>query len=527
MAMPAMAQETYESATIATTDLNGTARYVGMGGAMEALGADISTISTNPAGIGLMRRSSVCMSGGAYSTKGDSKTASEFLDIKNDKTPMSFDQIGFVYANELASGNFINFALNYNKSRNFNQILTTDGAVNRASQNKVLYNRTQGTLNNYDSNTYSQSDWLYMHSLCTENGDQNVYYNDADRIFFAQDTKGYISNFNASVSGNSNDRVYWGFALGFYDVNYSHSQAYSEDLVEYKTTNNPSPAGIVTLVDERKITGQGFDIKAGIIFRPIAESPLRIGFSIATPTFYELTSGNSTILLNEAYTNNEDGTKSPIGIQNYTVDGNHVYSNDEYTYKMNTPWKFGASLGYTIGNNIALGASYEYADYTCIDNRYISYRTYNDYYGYEENKSESDNTMNRHTENTLCGVSTIKLGAEYRPIPELAIRAGYNYVAPMYQSNGIRNLDLGTDGCYFASTTNWTNWKATNRFTCGVGFNINSFNIDVAYQHSSQKGDFHPFQSISRMCNGDTNIAPSIDVNNNHNQFLITLGYRF
>ena len=50
-AMPMAAQETYENANIATEDLNGTARYVGMGGAMEALGADISTIGTNPAGM--------------------------------------------------------------------------------------------------------------------------------------------------------------------------------------------------------------------------------------------------------------------------------------------------------------------------------------------------------------------------------------------------------------------------------------------------------------------------------------------
>ena len=42
--IPAIAQETYENAKIASQDLNGTARYVGMGGAMEALGADISTI---------------------------------------------------------------------------------------------------------------------------------------------------------------------------------------------------------------------------------------------------------------------------------------------------------------------------------------------------------------------------------------------------------------------------------------------------------------------------------------------------
>ena len=48
--LPVAAQDTYESARLLGSDLNGTARYVGMGGAMDALGADLSTISTNPAG---------------------------------------------------------------------------------------------------------------------------------------------------------------------------------------------------------------------------------------------------------------------------------------------------------------------------------------------------------------------------------------------------------------------------------------------------------------------------------------------
>ena len=41
MGLPAAAQDTYESARLLGSDLNGTARYVGMGGAMEALGADM------------------------------------------------------------------------------------------------------------------------------------------------------------------------------------------------------------------------------------------------------------------------------------------------------------------------------------------------------------------------------------------------------------------------------------------------------------------------------------------------------
>ena len=39
MAAPALAQETYQDTKLAENSLNGTARYVGMGGAMEALGA--------------------------------------------------------------------------------------------------------------------------------------------------------------------------------------------------------------------------------------------------------------------------------------------------------------------------------------------------------------------------------------------------------------------------------------------------------------------------------------------------------
>ena len=62
--LPAAAQDTYESARLLGSDLNGTARYVGMGGAMEALGADISTISTNPAGIALFRHSNISTSFG-------------------------------------------------------------------------------------------------------------------------------------------------------------------------------------------------------------------------------------------------------------------------------------------------------------------------------------------------------------------------------------------------------------------------------------------------------------------------------
>ena len=53
------AQNMYDVSSLFGNDLTGTARYVGMGGSMSALGADMSTMSTNPAGMAMYRSNDV------------------------------------------------------------------------------------------------------------------------------------------------------------------------------------------------------------------------------------------------------------------------------------------------------------------------------------------------------------------------------------------------------------------------------------------------------------------------------------
>ena len=84
--------DAYMAGKLSVEDLNGTARYVGMGGALDALGADISTIGSNPAGIGLFRKSSVSGTFGVVS-QSDGKT---FAD--GSQTNASIDQFGFVFS---------------------------------------------------------------------------------------------------------------------------------------------------------------------------------------------------------------------------------------------------------------------------------------------------------------------------------------------------------------------------------------------------------------------------------------------
>lgn len=131
--------------------------------------------------------------------------------------------------------------------------------------------------------------------------------------------------------------------------------------------------------------------------------------------------------------------------------------------------------------------------------------------------------MKRHTEQTLKGVSTLKLGAEIKADANLAVRVGFNYVSPMYNKNGFKDGTLASYGVTDQSATDYTNWKDTYRLTAGVGYRFDKFSLDLAYQYSQTDGTFTPFSDVLDA----TNAAESVDVSNKRHQLLFTLGYSF
>ena len=104
----------------------------------------------------------------------------------------------------------------------------------------------------------------------------------------------------------------------------------------------------------------------------------------------------------------------------------------------------------------------------------------------------------------------------------MALRVGYNYVSAAYEKDGVRDMMLDSPGVMYASTTDYTNWKDTHRFTCGIGYKSGPVNIDLAYQYSMTDGDFHPMQSYE----GGQNTGV-VNVSNKRHQLLLTLGYTF
>lgn len=524
------AQETYENTKLIDNDLNGTARYVGMGGAMEALGADISVINSNPAGIGLFRRSSGSVSFGLVSQDG----ASSFK--YGNKTNASFDQAGFVYSLRDGRRTFINFGFNYHKSKNFDYILNAASGLNGASQHKLSYMKALANENNLDKTSSgwrgkfsytSQLDNLYYNTLMMTSSD-GFFYNDASRYEFGRAETGYIGEYDFSTSANVNDRVYLGITIGIHDVHYTGHSLYNEALVNL----NNQTVGDITVNDERRITGTGYNASFGIIFRPVDASPFRIGLSVTTPTWYDLKTSNYTYLINN--TKADGGGKLQGDYPNYTT-------GESYEFKLFTPWKFGVSLGHTVGNYLALGASYEYADYSRLDTR-VNDGYDVDYWGDVYEHSSSDEPMNRHTRETLKAVSTFKIGAEAKVMPNLAVRAGYNYVSPMFKKEGYKDGNIDSYGSNYSSATDYTNWEATNRYTVGVGYTLGKMSFDLAYQYAQTNGKFHPFADSyldytypGQDSNGNDvtmtesldNYANAVKVSNKRNQLLLTLTYRF
>ena len=179
-----------------------------------------------------------------------------------------------------------------------------------------------------------------------------------------------------------------------------------------------------------------------------------------------------------------------------------------------------------------MGASYEFTDYSASDARI---RDGYDYYGNPD--SYSDHEMKSNAEKSLKGGHLLKLGAEIKPDPSFAVRLGYNYVSPIYSKNGYRDTQLNSELNMYASTADYTNWDDTHRLTCGLGYKYENLNIDLAYQYSTTKGQFYPFQPNVDFVdpkpdtNGnmfyETNISTPTEVFNKRHQVLLTLTYTF
>ena len=510
------AQTVYDAANIISKDLNGTARFVGMGGAMGALGGDISTIGTNPAGIGIYRSNDAMVSFGFSSMGVESKLGSNTFN--SDKNRWNFDNAGFVFSTKLGNVTtlrYVNFGFNYHKAKSFNRTMTMGGQYGlsqtdlMASQANQMYGAgmdlqqlTEKNILPYDQDRVG---WLgalgWDARLFETDDDPNYPYYSlgiSPYATYKSVERGGVDQYDFNIAFNFNDRFYFGVTIGAYDVNYRKSYFYGEDM---------GGGNDYSISSENRINGAGWDAKFGFILRPMEDSPLRLGLAIHTPTFYKLTyTTRAAIQSNIWYVNNETGEEFQ---EHLSYDTYYELNNKDMKseFELRTPWTYNLSIGYTVGSNLALGAEYEYQDYS----KMAFYYPEGDKMEYESEEAKINNK----------GVSTFRIGAEYKVIPEFALRLGYNYSSAAFKNDAVKTLPYNS----LNVDTDFANTKSLSNYTLGIGYRGSSFYADLAYKYSTQKADFYPFALPGN--NGNYDVPAVTKVTNSRSQVLFTLGMRF
>ena len=515
------AQSIYDAAKIIDKDFSGSARFVGMGGAMGALGGDLSTMRTNPAGIGIYRSNDAAATIGFTSMELDAN----YIGNKDnhEKNRFSFDNIGFVFSTKMGDYTalrYLNFGFNYQRGKSFYKNMSMGGLLNRGpndefiSQTFMMAQQAEEMgVAGINTDTPFEDDrlgWLgalgYYGGLVHDFGEDGYGVGNFDTPnseFYSKESGG-IDQYDFNVALNLNDRFYLGLTIGAYDVNYKKYSIYDEDLGGANEDGTNSQYS--QLQSFNRISGSGFDFKLGAIVRPFEYSPLRIGMAIHSPTFYKLTLETRSIL--------RAGVWQQVGVEGEEITEEfkeyHIDTFNEETswggnmgnmlrdYDFRTPWVYNLSLGYTVGSQLALGAEYEYKDYSSL--RFT-----------HPDGGRLAETAQREQ---LKGVNAIRLGAEFRPISEFAFRIGYNFNSAIFKENAAKVLPVNS----ISTDTDFSNSKSSNIYTIGMGYSGKRIYADLAYMYRTAKESFKPFN--------DSDLSYT-DVKDNRSKVFLTMGVRF
>ena len=231
--------------------INGTARYNAMSGAFGALGGDLSSIETNPAGAAVFLKSefSVSLNIRNIETSSDFYNTNEL--IENDYTNLS--QAGGVFVfNTHQNSNWSNFALgfNYSIANDFEDLWLASGNSGYAPITDL-----------YDNDP--------------------IIYGNSDGQYFENYTDGRNNKYSFTIASQYNDNLYVGASINTYDLEY-----YQSALIEEYNNDGSGNTFDVSQAQELLTYGDGYSFTFGFISKP--NDNVRLGLAYQSPVWYSL-----------------------------------------------------------------------------------------------------------------------------------------------------------------------------------------------------------------------------------------------
>ncbi len=485
MVSGAYSQTAVDALRYSRINIGGTARYMAMGGAFGALGADYTSISTNPGGLGLFTTSEFSITPSIYMGKTESTYNGDFA--SGMKSNFNLGNLGFVFTSPLStkaaqsSGwKYIQFATGITRLANFNNHIEINGTNDRNSLLDVYVNRADGIyfkdIENQNGNYAYDLDLAWLTYLINPDNADTTQYSaavPAGSLYQSKsiDTHGSMNEYDFSLAANYMDRLYIGITIGIPMIRYYEESTYME--------SNPNAVAVPVRnfknfirTESLNTKGNGVNLKFGFIYR--LSDWFRFGASVHTPSFFTNMKDNYQASMQSVLENDSTYSySSPLG---------------KYVYNMNTPLRASGSIAFIIGNIGLVSADYEYVDYTSA----------------RFNASDfSFNETNKAIRNSYAPTHNIRIGTEWR-YNIFSFRGGFNYATSPYKNNNIN------DGKRIA-------------ISAGVGFRQGPFFMDLAYVYTRMLEDYYLYNYVNEP------VKISAVANNTllSNSILLTLGTRF
>ncbi len=483
-----MAQNNLDALRYSQSFIGGTARSMGMGGAFGALGGDFTSMSINPAGIGMYRAKEFTIT----PTLRYNMTNTTFLGNQIDDTRynLNLNNIGIVFSfplRESSGWKFLNLGVGYNSLDNYYQDVVMEGVNNNSSL--LDYYVWDGTFGNngtgyfydelnsfgtglaWDTWLISESDstGLNYGSVLNDYGNRDyVFGQNQRRVIRSNGTKG---EYLISLGTNYNDKLYLGLSIGVTRVDFFQEMGHTEE----------DPNGTVPDLDNfyyyyrLNTRGTGFTFKLGATYRPVEF--LRIGAAVHIPTFYKMEDDFYSYM--EA---KYDTPRDTTGSISYSAESPDGY----YEYELNTPFKFIGSAAFQIQKFAVISADYEYINYSTA-----RLKDGSDGYNFTDENDVIDNIL-RPTHN-------IRLGAEFR-VGMFMLRGGYAHYGKPYVAD-----EMNANSKY-------------DFITGGFGLRTRSFFIDLGYQYGLHQEKYLMY-NMEELEEAELDSHPS--------KVMLTFGYRF
>lgn len=488
-----------------------TARSAAVGGAFGSLGADLSSMNINPAGLGMYNSSemSVTPSIKINSAKSTSVNGTSIMNTNTNKTTGQLNNIGIAYnvfndSDRALKGLTLGFS--YNTTSNNNSSYSVRSQPSQSSiadmfaaqlfgiNPKNINSTLSNDYDNYPTSIYGaigayktglifdvrDNPYEYATSYDDQYGNPvgSLLYGDIVHPEFRRSSKGTNADYNFSMGMNFNNIIYIGTTLGVSDYRYKQFDDYYEDA----DMNNRGDLGGIYYNQTLYQNAIAFNFNFGVTVQPV--KGLRIGAAIHAPKIFDV---------NEEYSTYEENSFINGNMYDIFNSGSPIVVSD---YKVKTPMRFIAAASYTFSHYGFISFDYERVWYNKMRVKGLNYRP-------------GEKTLDEEIQDTYSAVNNFKAGIEINVTNGVFVRGGYGFYG-----NASKLLD--------------DKYGVVKNISGGLGYRTNHFILDITYVNISSKISPYRMYSYNDPVYGDTIESQALCSSKiqDHN-ILLTLGFKF